>query len=439
MFSKKSSQNCANMGANGNLVAKGDEALSPLSPENFHVSLASLILGHDPVVPSMSPSPETRTAQALSTEEETGFGSEESQQGVSSEEACYSEDFTPAEKCCGSGKPCKKHRSQKDKRVRNTGKSDSEVSTSGDETSGNGSSADLESKEGKTNMAKAESLHTFSNPPSDVESSAKYKKASTSTDTPKCDLSNAGQSTDNDDSGWTVSEDAQLRGMKEDDRGPTWVEISQALGRPKKEVQLHWKVLKNHPRHSDAENEGEKEGEDRNDYMSSTKGKGKGKAAKKKQDSKQRKGIHPPAASSIRSGDFPSSSSSSDSDLNDGTFTGSASNRRQKRYMHKHVHSALYGHAIYPEPDQYFSQRDCDVLATIESKYKQGKYLEMQANFHNVTGRMIPLSIIRSKCEHAEQETRGRAKVSEPNQNKRVEDWVTSVNEYEPERPVCFQ
>lgn len=98
--------------------------------------------------------------------------------------------------------------------------------------------------------------------------------------------------------------------------------------------------------------------------------------------------------------------------------------------MHNHIDSVLYPSTIFPEPDEYFTQRDCDVLAAIDSKYKQGKFLEMQANFCNATGRMIPLGVIKDKCERAEEAERRRAeKGREATGRKRIEKWVRSVDE----------
>jgi len=57
-----------------------------------------------------------------------------------------------------------------------------------------------------------------------------------------------------------------------------------------------------------------------------------------------------------------------------------------------------------PYLGSHYTKRDCEVLASMDSKMKRGKWLEMQANFFNATGQMLPLSVFRDRCEAAEAE-----------------------------------
>ncbi|KAL4728415.1 hypothetical protein ACLX1H_005160 [Fusarium chlamydosporum] len=81
----------------------------------------------------------------------------------------------------------------------------------------------------------------------------------------------------------------------------------------------------------------------------------------------------------------------------------------QMKYLQDHVYSEMYPADIHPQPDAYLGKRDCALLATIDSKYKRSRWLEMQANFYNVTGRMVPLEAIRDRCERAEAEKEERS------------------------------
>lgn len=405
------------------------EPVSPLSPENFHVSLSSLFLGGDPVVPDVLPSPETGHETPSTSEgavdpssEETQDGQQSSSSGVSSSnvvsEAEVSEDSEAPRK-----KPCNKQCN-----------SSNEQSTASEGDTSSKCSSEPQSRKDKKYKAISNSTQTTSGLSSDADVSTKSGEASTSANTNEGDSSGQAETTDNDDSEWTLSDDAKLRGMKEDDRNPTWAEISKVLGKSKKEVQLRWKVLKDQPKQSDADDESSNKDDGKADKertgSKKQEQKQHGVTKQKQKGGKGQKSKSPPRSPSIRSGDVPSSPSSSDSDPNDMTFAGSPRSRRQKRYMHQRVHTALYGRSIAPEPDEYFSQRDCDILANIESKYKQGKYLEMQANFYNVTGRMIPLSVIRDKCERAEEEqSNGNVRARELDGKRRVEAWVSSVDE----------
>ncbi|CAG7558640.1 unnamed protein product [Fusarium equiseti] len=104
---------------------------------------------------------------------------------------------------------------------------------------------------------------------------------------------------------------------------------------------------------------------------------------------------------------------------------GDPEKREQMRYLQDHVYKEMYPAEIHPHPDAYLNQRDCDLLATIDSKYKRSRWLEMQANFYNVTGRMIPLEAIRDRCERAEAEEEDRSAARKLERRiKRVETWI---------------
>ncbi|KAJ4123295.1 hypothetical protein NW768_009829 [Fusarium equiseti] len=99
--------------------------------------------------------------------------------------------------------------------------------------------------------------------------------------------------------------------------------------------------------------------------------------------------------------------------------------KQQMKYLQDHIYSEMYPPEIHPQPDAYLSQRDCDLLATIDSKYKRSRWLEMQANFYNVTGRMVPLEAIRDRCERAEAQEEDRSAARKLERRiKRVETWI---------------
>ncbi|GKU00323.1 hypothetical protein FLAG1_02372 [Fusarium langsethiae] len=99
--------------------------------------------------------------------------------------------------------------------------------------------------------------------------------------------------------------------------------------------------------------------------------------------------------------------------------------REQMKYLHKQIYEEMYPADIHPQPDAYLNERDCALLSTIDSKYKQSRWLEMQANFYNVTGRMVPLEAIRDRCERAEAEKEARSEARKLDRRiKRVEKWM---------------
>ncbi|KAJ6438695.1 myb-like DNA-binding domain-containing protein [Purpureocillium lavendulum] len=121
-------------------------------------------------------------------------------------------------------------------------------------------------------------------------------------------------------------------------------------------------------------------------------------------------------------------------------------NRHDIKYLHNEVYRDLYPNIIDPEPDEFFGEEDCAVLASVASKYTQSRFLEMQANFYNVTGRLVPLHLLRDKILRAEAEAAGlhyepSTSLSPPaaaqsavdedakRRNTVVEKWVQGVEE----------
>ncbi|CEI39585.1 hypothetical protein FVEN_g1875 [Fusarium venenatum] len=99
--------------------------------------------------------------------------------------------------------------------------------------------------------------------------------------------------------------------------------------------------------------------------------------------------------------------------------------REQMKYLHDEIYQEMYPADIHPQPDAYLNERDCALLSTIDSKYKRSRWLEMQANFYNVTGRMVPLEAIRDRCERAEAEKEARSEARKLQRRiEKVENWM---------------
>jgi hypothetical protein len=53
------------------------------------------------------------------------------------------------------------------------------------------------------------------------------------------------------------------------------------------------------------------------------------------------------------------------------------------------------------KPDENWSREDCEILEMLEARYREQKWLSMQASFYNMTGRMIRADIIERKLSEA--------------------------------------
>lgn len=276
---------------------------------------------------------------------------------------------------------------------------------------------------------------------------------------------------------WTPSEDALIISMKEG--GETWASIGNAINRSKNEVKKRWHVVKASNANM-AESRDEAETETGNTEDSTEETKPKAMVEKKQQKSKKEKTTStkdktqepkkkeakadstvecvkakpregkkkkqkkvaeeesgPKKLDSDEEDDFEHTNLLRDADSNSSSSTTSGDDAdnpgyyerelaRQERYIRRHIHPALYPATIAltppariraPSPADKQQRRDDKVLAAVASRREATKWLEMQANFFNVTGRMVPLYAIKARCEAEED----RGKVAG------VRSWASSV------------
>ncbi|KAL0944026.1 uncharacterized protein CTRU02_201913 [Colletotrichum truncatum] len=266
---------------------------------------------------------------------------------------------------------------------------------------------------------------------------------------------------------WTPSEDALILSMKAG--GETWTEIGKAINRGKNEVKKRWHVVKANNANS-TESEGDKPtgnvtnaiGERNREIKEEKKQK---KKAKKQQKAEPARGkskkvgqkkkhavedsAQDPAPSESDDAQSLSSyrarmnllqdtssvseseySSVSGNDNNDPDAPGYYERELilQNRYIRRHVHPALYPVTTLeppsnpplvraPSPADKRQRRDDAIFAAVASRREATRWLEMQANFFNVTGRMVPLHLIKARCEA--EEDKGKAAG--------VRQWASSV------------
>ncbi|KAI1809596.1 hypothetical protein GGS20DRAFT_595927 [Poronia punctata] len=69
----------------------------------------------------------------------------------------------------------------------------------------------------------------------------------------------------------------------------------------------------------------------------------------------------------------------------------------QRQYIYDTLHSTRYPGQKLLRPDRFYSASDCRVLAGLEAKYRADKWLHIQADFCNATGRMVAADVLRAK------------------------------------------
>lgn len=227
--------------------------------------------------------------------------------------------------------------------------------------------------------ATASSTETAPEESSENEKVAKDKKRDSEHTKPK-----EGSDTNGNASGWSLSEDVLLRSMKEASDGLSWEDIGKSLNRGKGECKSRWKVIKDESLQDKPSEDEAKETAEQGKQAPA------GAKASTKDDSKA---PAPADGNGATDGAAIGLLRSSLEDL--------AENDCQKQYWREHIGRHLYPASIRVEPDAHFSRGDCLVLEMIDARYRSTRWQEIQARFFNETGRMVPLEVIRRKCEDA--------------------------------------
>ncbi|KAM3429541.1 hypothetical protein MY4824_008195 [Beauveria thailandica] len=218
---------------------------------------------------------------------------------------------------------------------------------------------------------------------------AQSEESSQSNKTSSGDKNGPEATSTKDKSGWSLSEDSLLRSMKEADDGLSWEEIGKSLNRGKNECKSRWKVIKNHQPAQEALPEDGLDGDDAKQDQ-------KAPSPTEADDEKTAKVSTPNQQVVEASADAEVVAARQPRDDDDDLMS---EHERQKRYWHRHIGRHLYPASVRIEPDAHFSQSDCRVLEMIDARHGSVRWLEAQARFYNETGRMVPLDVIRRKCE----------------------------------------
>jgi hypothetical protein len=250
-----------------------------------------------------------------------------------------------------------------------------------------------------------------------------------------------------DTPGWSASLDALLVAMKEGDE--TWADISRALCKSKKEVKARYKELAA----SDSSQSPTRDAASQERIAKKTKSAEKkarmDKAKAREKESKRGKpkrdgqketaretaqtlfAVRQKQTGNIAGGGTLDLDSRSKRSLvtvpparnpNRPVDDDSDSDIAQRDYLQK-IREEIYPAYLSFEPDPYLTEQDCRVLATVHSKMQRSRWLEMQANFCNATGVMIPIEFLKQKTEEAE------AKALAEERNARARSWVDNLSD----------
>ncbi|KAM0286006.1 hypothetical protein ACHAQH_001195 [Verticillium albo-atrum] len=402
----------------------GDDFEKVARDEEFRISAANLILGLNPFVPKHNKRPTrhedkpgSETGPAADSNPESSGKSTDTDEKSSEGQSTTSEESANAETAAA---------------VKSSEELSSAAESSGAETSTSDQAAE------DTSSGKSEQSVSFAEEKSQTDESTQTSSADDSTNGSKGESAEK-KPTDTQPGKWTESDDAMIVGMKEDNA--TWAVIGNAIGRGKNEAKKRYHEIKVAKANAAAEHSGGKEStheqkpkepvkSDRREIPKDASDKDTKDPKNKhnhQQENYNKTGSTPKSAGSTTSASLsameaallasPASSATSsdgagyDADDYDpyspnprtDPIAHERERRRQDRFMQRHLWAALYPRRGTAEAEDFadrgFSRRDRRLLAELEDRRIGNRWLEMQANFFNATGRMLPLHLIKAKLE----------------------------------------
>lgn len=202
-----------------------------------------------------------------------------------------------------------------------------------------------------------------------------------------------GKSTDD----WTEETDIQLWKLK--DEGKTWAEIHEIMGKGKSGLKDRYKHLKSidfkvpdettdPAKANDNDDKKDEAAAVANDFMARAsafveKQMEAAAASNKPSSSKSKKGSNQQPS--------PTPSFIGYNAFDPGT------NAYIAQYSRNLLAEANAGRRRIPEPDEVFDEDDCILLALADSRRRENRWLDIQADYYNVTARMVPLEVLRWK------------------------------------------
>lgn len=203
---------------------------------------------------------------------------------------------------------------------------------------------------------------------------------------------------------WTQETDTQLWRLK--NKGKTWAEIHAIMGGSKSSLKDRYKHLKSIGfKALDEATDADRKAEDdeKKNVAVDTAGGDDFMAMTRAYMKKQMEAADPPPEANP----FPASSkhakyNKAPSSLGvESVYNGSASDVGTSAYIAQYARNLLAeataGRARIPEPDEIFDEDDCILLALADSRRRENRWLEIQADYFNVTNRMVPQELLKWK------------------------------------------
>ncbi|TLS29440.1 hypothetical protein PpBr36_01565 [Pyricularia pennisetigena] len=230
--------------------------------------------------------------------------------------------------------------------------------------------------------------------------------------------------------GWTPSKDALLRSMK--DGGEAWSTIASAISMHKNSCKARWKQLSANGDGSDDKKEPGDQGKDKNDTSDDVGKATEAEAAptaavehttladnnvvpgdttandadnevstadnnnNKKHKRKKKAKLSEKVKKIMKEKNMAKATAGSDAGASSAP-SGGAGRTRVATWLG--IHGPYYASVQVPDPapGNGWTAEDCAVLGTLERKRRVERWLNLQANFYNATGRMVSIELLKDK------------------------------------------
>lgn len=199
--------------------------------------------------------------------------------------------------------------------------------------------------------------------------------------------------------GWTAEQDQKIKEMKSENK--SWKEIAAVVGGSKKALQNRFKELQKE------QQEGEKTDAGGNGATAGGEGQGGNDVDAGGLDFSTLFLDDDFGVNIGESNNKAPDSGDNEQEKNKKHDAGGQSKENQQNNNNDQSNYIYEGYQDQQYPgrlriNEVWSRDDCEILEYLEGRYREHKWLHMQANFFNLTGRMVPAEIIQQKFKDDE-------------------------------------
>jgi len=196
---------------------------------------------------------------------------------------------------------------------------------------------------------------------------------------------------------WTESQDALLIGMKNDNA--TWKAIAAVLQHNEKDCQARWDLLtarnKGASTSPDSDEQTNEDGGGKPSKCGESETKQLGGKSPQSRPVNGTRAPDPTEETGLLVADNPATPGHNDARNDD--WDNDNEWHRQREYLYGTLYPQLYPPTCKLQPDDKLDAEDSYILSRIIDRMRRSRILQLQADFFNATGHMVPLEVLEDK------------------------------------------